>query len=127
MTVPNRPTVAIGDRPVGLEAEVGDPAVAVAGDGPADLRSARAGPVAAGELPPREAGALVGFRTRRVPHGRAAVAGRDGIVAQESEQECERLAQRMDPVVEELDTLLRVGTSVNRPAQPDERPGPQAG
>jgi len=56
----------VRDRAV-LEPEVGDPAVAVAGDGAADLRVRGAGPVAGGELPPREARALVGFGVGCLP------------------------------------------------------------
>jgi bifunctional DNase/RNase len=50
-----------------------------------------------------------------------------GISAEESEQEGERFAQRIDPVVRELETLLPLGTGVIGPARPGERPDPQAG
>jgi hypothetical protein len=49
------------------EAQIADPAVAVAGDGAAHLAIAGAGPVAGGELPPCEAAALVGFRVGCLP------------------------------------------------------------
>jgi pimeloyl-ACP methyl ester carboxylesterase len=50
-----------------------------------------------------------------------------GIVADEPQQECERLAQSSAPAVRELETLLQVGTSVTRPARPDDRPDHHAG
>jgi hypothetical protein len=41
-TVSNQPTVVMGERPGGLKTEVGDPAIAVAGDSASDLRVPRA-------------------------------------------------------------------------------------
>ena len=50
-----------------LEAEVGDPAVAVAGDGAADLRAPGAGPVPGSESPPGAAGSLAEFEVGCLP------------------------------------------------------------
>ena len=62
-TVGKRPMVVMGERPGEPSSRrYATPAVAVEGDGAADLRAPRAGLVAGGELRPGEAGALVGLR-----------------------------------------------------------------
>jgi RNA polymerase sigma factor (sigma-70 family) len=49
-----------------------------------------------------------------------------GITIEESEAERERFAHRTDQAVRELETLLQVGTDVNGPSGPGERPGATA-
>jgi hypothetical protein len=49
-----------------------------------------------------------------------------GIAAEEPEQERERLTQRTDLAVEELETLLRARTGGIRPSAPGDRRGPTA-
>jgi bifunctional DNase/RNase len=49
-----------------------------------------------------------------------------GIAADESEQERERLTQRTDLAVEELETLLQARTGGIRPSAPGDRRGPTA-